>query len=118
MGQVSDYLRRGEGRYFHWCPGCEELHQLPDSWTFDGNLVAPTFNPSFLQTGNAVVYDEHGRWTGEWHRDAQGQPIPRRCHYHLHSGVLKFCQDSDHALAGKEVPLPPLPAYHRDDYQP
>jgi hypothetical protein len=37
------------------------------------------------------------------------------CHYFLHAGVLKFCGDSKHALAGKEVALPDHPSHLRDD---
>lgn len=31
------------------------------------------------------------------------------CHYHLQKGMLSYCSDSPHALAGKSVPLPDLP---------
>lgn len=82
-------LKRGTAQYWHWCPGCERLHPLPDSWTFDGNVDMPTFNPSFLQYPS--------------------EPS-KRCHYFLHAGVLEFCADSHHALAGQNVPLPEIPA--------
>jgi len=85
MSQVSSVLRRVEGGFAHWCPGCEELHRLPDSWTFDGNLESPTFTPSFKH---------------EWREHV--------CHYVLTSGVLNFCGDCTHALAGHAVPLPKL----------
>jgi hypothetical protein len=63
------------------------MHPLPDGWTFDGNLEAPTFTPSFL----------HSWGTG------------KVCHYNLIAGWLQFCPDSTHGLAGKTVPLPDLP---------
>lgn len=113
MGQVSAKLRRTTRGYAHWCPGCEELHVIFDSWTFDGNLDAPTFNPSVKITGKKVVVKD-GRWTGEWVRDANGNPVDDCCHYFLHAGVLRFCGDSLHALAGKDVPLPDLPAHLTD----
>lgn len=91
MGQVSSTLRRGTGAYFHWCPGCEEMHTLPDGWSFDGNLETPTFTPSFLHSG----YSSHHQ--------------PRICHYILTNGILNFCTDSTHTLAGKSVALPKLP---------
>lgn len=87
MNQVSSKLRRAEGRYFHWCPGCEEMHPLPDRWKFDGNLESPTFAPSFSHSGPGGT-----------------------CHYILAAGKLNFCPDCSHALAGKTVPLPDLPA--------
>lgn len=108
MGQVSKTLRRGVEGYFHWCPGCEETHRLPDSWTFDGNLEKPTFRPSFKHEGRKRIWKD-GKWTGEWERDASGNTVPFICHYILTAGTLNFCSDSTHGLAGKSVPLPDLP---------
>ena len=84
------------------------MHALPDGWKFDGNLEEPTFTPSFRHSGVRKV-NVNGKWTGEWVRDAAGNPIPHVCHYILTKGILNFCGDSMHALAGKSVPLPPLP---------
>lgn len=100
MGQVSRVLRRGVGCYFHWCPACLELHPLPDGWEFDGNLESPTFKPSFKHT-----------WNG--HRTGLGE-VNEVCHYVLTSGVLHFCGDCTHKLAGISEPLPELPERHRD----
>ena len=114
MGQVSRSLRRAGGGYVHWCPGCEEVHRIPDSWTFNGDIDCPTFNPSVKITGvKAVVVD--GRWNGEFVRDAEGKPVPQLCHYFLHAGKLQFCGDSQHAFAGKTVDLPELPEGFRDE---
>lgn len=111
--QVSAKLRRAEGGYLHWCPGCGEMHLLPDGWTFDGNLEAPTFSPSFLHRGYKRVFAD-GRWTGEWQKDTGGNPIPMVCHYILTAGVLHFCGDSQHHFAGQSMPLPDLPLYLQD----
>lgn len=87
MSQVSLKLRRGEGRFFHFCPGCDCMHPLPDGWAFDGNLENPTFTPSFKHSwGNKMI-----------------------CHYFLTAGQLVFCPDSTHRLAGQTVALPELP---------
>ena len=94
MSQVSAKLRRGEGRYFHWCPACESLHPLPDGWKFDGNLESPTFSPSFKQSWG----------TGDI------------CHYNLVGGQLQFAADSTHAMAGKTVPLPDLPEHAKNGW--
>lgn len=113
MGQVSACLRRAERGYSHWCPGCEEVHLIPDSWSFNGDLDRPTFSPSVKITGvQTVVVD--GKWTDEWVRDAAGKPVSYCCHYILTGGQLNFCGDSTHALAGKTVALPPLPSYLTD----
>lgn len=108
MSRVSSKLRRVEGRYVHWCPGCEEMHQLPDSWTFDGNLEQPTFSPSLKHSGLRKVMVD-GEWAGGWVRDVSGNPVPYVCHYILTAGQLHFCGDSTHALAGQTVPMPDLP---------
>jgi len=84
------------------------MHKLPDGWVFDGNLESPTFSPSFRHSANQRIFAD-GKWTGEWKRDASGNPIPFTCHYILTAGVLNFCSDCTHALVGQLVPLPPLP---------
>lgn len=114
MPQVSRKLRRVDRGFAHWCPGCEEVHILPDGWTFDGNLESPTFRPSFKHTGLKIV-KLNGKWTGEWEHDAQGNTIPAICHYLVTGGQLQFCADCTHALAGKTVPLPLLPEGLTDD---
>lgn len=86
---LAPKLERMEGGYLHWCPGCEMHHRLPDAWKFDGNLEQPTFTPSFRHTF--------------------GKGMSQTCHYVLTAGVLHFCTDSTHAMAGQAVPLPVLP---------
>lgn len=114
MGQISRALRRAERGHAHWCPGCEEMHVIPDSWSFDGNIACPTFSPSVKITGKqSVVVD--GEWTGEWVRDGAGNAIDACCHYFLRAGRLEFCTDSTHKLAGQTVPLPDLPVFLRDE---
>ena len=112
--QVSSKLRRSKTAYLHWCPGCGEMHPLPDGWTFDGHLESPTFQPSFKHSGHKRVF-VGGKWTGEWVRDDAGNPVPSVCHYVLTNGVLNFCSDSSHELRGQSVPLPDLPAGYADD---
>jgi hypothetical protein len=84
------------------------MHPLPDSWQFNGDLENPTFQPSFKHEGFKTV-NEDGVWTGEWERDLNDNLIPFICHYVLTSGILNFCGDCTHSLAGKSVPLPILP---------
>ena len=108
MGQVSSTLRRSTGGYLHWCPGCEEMHQLPDSWAFDGNLESPTFSPSFKHSGLKRICVD-GKWTGAWERDENNNTVLSICHYILTAGVLNFCGDCTHGLANKQISLPKLP---------
>lgn len=107
MSQVSKVLRRGIGRYFHFCPACEEMHQLPDSWKFDGNLESPTFSPSFKHSGLRCV-NVNGRWTGDYVRDAKGEPTDGTCHYIITAGKIQFCADSWHRRSDI-VAMPPIP---------
>lgn len=83
--------------YVLHCPGCESQHAIYTTqknhlgaiWTFDGDLKAPTFSPSVRCA-----------WTqGEEHEQ-------HVCHFILTKGVLNFCADCTHALAGQAVPLP------------
>ncbi|MCZ8310961.1 MAG: DUF6527 family protein [Magnetospirillum sp.] len=101
---MSEKLRAtvdGHGQsngHLHFCPGCDDMHRLPPGWAFNGDLVKPTYSPSFKHT---------------WGRHKPGQP-EKCCHYILTDGVLNFCGDSTHALAGQSVPLPPIPERYAD----
>lgn len=104
-----------------WCPGCEQpdpdggtqggLHMLPvntslkaPSWTWDGNLEAPTLSPSIL------TRMEHAR-----RRSTHGEELTDVglfvCHSFLRGGVFEFLSDCTHQYAGQSVPLPDLPAW-------
>ena len=113
MSQVSAVLRRGQGRYFHWCPACEEMHPLPDGWTFNGDVDRPSFSPSFKHGGFCTVNVE-GRWTGEWHLGADGKPLDGTCHYIITDGLIQFCPDSWHRRSDI-VAMPAIPRYVRDE---
>jgi hypothetical protein len=96
MAALSSKIRTVQGGYAHWCPGCKEMHILPirqNGWTYQNMESAePTATPSFLHT-----LDRHGR----------------TCHYILTGGVLNFCSDCTHDLAGKPVQLPDIPEHDR-----
>ena len=104
MGQVSRVLRRAQGGYVHWCPGCKHAHYIRTDgegsgprWTFDGNVEAPTFGPSVRIFTPAHIDEDDGP-----------QPERTDCHYFVKAGQIEFCGDSAHALAGQTVPLPDL----------
>ena len=76
----------------HWSPGCKWMHVIPidpraqangHKWSFDGNMESPTFSRSINLVG--------------------------QCHYFIRAGMIEYCGDSKHELAGKTVPLPDLP---------
>lgn len=109
MGQITAKMRSTTDGFSWWCPGCEEGHPLPykRGWTFDGNLDAPTFSPSFKhEYPRFKRVDERGIGIGE--------KEPYCCHYIITAGQVMFCSDSTHALAGKTVPMPDLPEHLRD----
>lgn len=88
------------------CPGCERtplfggLHQLPVEgdangkpvWNWDGNLEAPTLNPSILTKMGPYV---DGKSTGI-------------CHSFLRNGVFEFLADCTHQFKGQHIPMPEL----------
>lgn len=83
-----------------WCPGCDHAKGIPvagedgtlppdgPSWDWDGNLEAPTLNPSILQHKGGSIPD---------------------CHSFLRAGQWEFLSDCTHELAGQTVPMVPLP---------
>lgn len=90
-----------------WCPGCAAqpqkssgLHSLPvtgdgskrPTWDWNGELEAVTLNPSILT-----------------HFNYGDPPTAYVCHSYLRNGQWEFLTDSTHDLAGKKVPMGPLP---------
>ena len=81
-------LRVEEGGYaLFLCPACKTPHAInvaPGGWTWNGDADAPVTQPSIRVS-----------------RD--GQTL---CHCYLNGTTIRFCEDSPHELAGKEVHLP------------
>ncbi len=112
----------GHGRpYIHfWCPGCEERHvvhvgprNVGPAWGFNGDLERPTLTPSILVTSGCKVPG----WTPD--RGCWCQPDPDGekwdfscgvCHSFVKDGQIQFLSDCTHALAGRTVELPEIPA--------
>jgi Family of unknown function (DUF6527) len=119
MTDIVAMIRRFDdhGDLYHgimlWCPGCEErnperrrggLNMLPVSgdsskrptWTWNGNLEAVTLSPSILCQ----------------------MKLPELnfvCHSYLTDGIWNFLNDCTHDLAGKQVPMMPLPEWVTHD---
>lgn len=99
-----------QGGYGHWCPGCNNGHEInvdaPNAsgakWSFDGNVVSPTFSPS--------INIRWGRFVDPNFKFPDGEDDSGVCHYFIRSGRIEFCGDCTHALAGKTVDLPDIPA--------
>lgn len=82
----------------HWCPGCKGMHVIPTDaraqqnghkWTFNGDMERPTFSPSINLVG--------------------------QCHYFIRNGMIEFCSDSKHELAGHTVQMVELESLRRED---
>jgi len=101
--QVSPILRKTATGHAHWCPACEFVHILPDSWTFNGDVQKPTFSPSFKHT--------YSHWTGGIDPVTHlglGEQQYRICHYIITDGRIQFCPDSWHGRSDI-VSMPLLP---------
>lgn len=84
------------------CPGCKHLHPIaikPEGhptgqcWDWNGDVNKPTFSPSLLCCA--------------------GYPAAR-CHSFIRDGNIQFLDDCYHELAGKTVPLDPIPDWWID----
>lgn len=101
--QIQDH------RFAFWCPGCNEVHCINDTWTFNNNFEKPTFSPSILMTSGHYVPG----WKGPqcwctYNKEHADKPSPfqcRRCHSFVKDGQIQFLNDCTHSLAGKTVPL-------------
>ncbi len=118
MGFLSRTLRHGvNNRLLFWCQGCDEAHVIdvgPGGWSYNGDPVKPVISPSILVRGYQIVKDKDGRWTGEWIRGADGEPLPEVCHSFIgingaQPGEIIFLSDCTHKLAGKTLPLSSWP---------
>jgi hypothetical protein len=109
MSALSAKLRKLEGgRIAFWCPGCDGAHAVNvfepahPRWTYSGDPETPTFGPSIRVTYN-------GPDAGQVRESGHRAP-PACCHFFVRNGMMEFCSDSTHALAGKTVPLPDFPS--------
>lgn len=91
MAKLKKY---SEGLFVFHCPGCgfdHPFHVLPaktpkgDSWTWNGSMDSPTFQPSLLVNKD---YPE------------------QRCHSFVLNGMIQFLNDCHHTLKGQTVPIP------------
>lgn len=108
MPKISPFLIENAGGYGHWCPACAALHFFTvrkpgdaerPAWSFNGDRNKPTFAPSMRRKSSRPT-----------------EKTERVCHYFLTNGVLDYCADSTHKLAGQKCDLPPLPASISDTY--
>jgi len=70
-----------DGSYYFHCPACEFPHGFNQTWSFNGDLIRPTVQPSLLSKGVC------------------------RCHLFITDGKLQYLHDCDHDLAGKIIDM-------------
>jgi hypothetical protein len=121
MSALSPILRDVEGNGLNfWCPGCNGAHGIkhgPDGWSWNGDVLKPTFRPSVLvRTGHHASHWKAGDscWcTYNAEEIAKGQPPApfdcAVCHSFVRDGMIQFLGDCTHKLAGQTVPLPAWP---------
>lgn len=109
---MSEVLRKiNENQYIFWCEGCQSHHYLQVSgvpkWDWDGDLVRPTANPSFLCRSTEPVTD------AEVEAILSGvnvEPKTRVCHFFIKKGNMEYLNDCTHKLMGQTVPMTPIDA--------
>lgn len=83
------------------CPGCGTSHKFTrGKWTFNGDLVQPTFAPSMLTTFRG--------WQLKYDIDVEFDAVDTVCHSFVTDGRITFLADSTHHLAGQTVDLPDI----------
>lgn len=117
-------------RLLFWCPGCRQAHGPTvgsplgggPRWTWNGDYVKPTFQPSLLVQWDS--YKPEARARDDAYRQQHGE-YPNRsgrdpadwfhnvCHSFIGCngaapGQIVFLSDCTHALAGQTVDIPPF----------
>lgn len=90
------------GGHYSWlwhCPGCNAIHQCDSRWTFNGDVLKPTFRASCL-------VDECHRRDG----------TRTRCHSYVTDGRVEFLNDSTNGAAGKTMDLPDWDERHPNEF--
>lgn len=83
-------IHGGVQHVWYHCPGCKHLHGVPsERWNWNGDTEMPTLWPSV----------RHFIPAGEW------GPEKTTCHYFVLGGLIKYCGDCEHELAGKTMPM-------------
>ena len=114
MEQVFRTVQGESGRFNFWCEGCQCAHgvwtDVPNShtgakWSFNGDLIKPTVNPSLL-----VTY-KHPKGYSNDNPAPIGFDVPYEtdiCHSFIRDGIIQYLSDCTHNLAGQTIALKPF----------
>lgn len=103
--------RTSDGKLSFDCPGCGLAHEVnvdrPERprWTWNGDMVRPTFKPSILVRCTRRITDE------EADRIMAGEKLDIDrivCHSFVTDGEIRFLEDCTHKHAGETLPLPSI----------
>ena len=82
------------------CPATGFMNVPRDGrWTFNGDYVRPTFQPSYNETWGK---------DGQSQEDFRRESSPNRNHCWIRDGKIEYLGDSTHSLRGTTVDIPPL----------
>ena len=82
-----------KNKLYFWCPGCLIHHAVnTPTWSWNGDVKFPVFNPSVRTSYDKKVAGCHS-WVG------RGRAKP---------GQIEYLNDCLHDFAGKVVNLPPV----------
>lgn len=109
----------GHPDFMFWCPACKCGHGIwttsksasGGGWKFNGNIDKPTIEPSVLVETTTFTdkgWQQYNVWSAAGYPDRKGEPFdskPLRCHSVVTDGVIHYCADCSHELAGKAVPM-------------
>lgn len=93
MPKFSPMKHGDRSGYSFQCPACGCAHMVltdgkkSPNWTFNGDIENPTTNPSI-------------RVRTEFNK------IPKTCHFFIKNGMIEYCGDCTHDLAGQKIQLP------------
>lgn len=96
---VNHRILEHSDRYELLCKPCGH-HNIPKvgkpgaNWTFNGDFTNPSFTPSMNETRTLTNDDD--------------SKTVYRCHFVLTNGVMNYCSDCTHNLAGQSIPLEPF----------
>ena len=96
-----------DGNYFfaYWCPGCNRVHTLDESYLSRGNSELVAFYPSLdYETTPFLDY-----------RDLN-KVIQYKCYNSVDSGFIKFFPSSTHKFRGQELELENVIPHLNEEY--
>lgn len=107
MAKLVRAHHRFPGMLLHWCPACDEYHEIETEtpnrqgavWKWNGDARRPTFSPSVNLRINTPDMGEH----------YQPDIASTVCHYFIRDGRIQYLGDCTHAMKGTTVDLPDFP---------